>query len=205
MGSQRVAPPSKDSAQPASVTAHDYDAVAAALRDPAAFSILFDRYWDQVFRFCYYRLGDWHEAEDAASQVFVNALGGIDGFRNDNRDEAFRCWLFTIARGVVSNHRRWHARHQTTELDHATELTDNEQSPEELAIANDNHAWLRALLLALTDDQRDLLELRLSGLTDAEIARVLGRSHDAVRKAQSRAVQALRAQVDAMTPEGGAR
>jgi RNA polymerase sigma-70 factor (ECF subfamily) len=205
MGSQHEAPPTSDSAQPAKAPAGDHDVVVVALRDPAAFSILFDRYWDQVFRFCYYRLGDWHDAEDAASQVFVNAFGGIERFRNDDRDDAFRCWLFTIARSVVSNSRRWHARHQTTELDAAAELIGSEASPEELAIANENQAWLRSLLLTLNDEQRDLLELRLSGLTDAEIARVLGRSHDAVRKAQSRAVQALRAQVDAMTLEGGAR
>ncbi len=80
-----------------------------------------------------------------------------------------------------------------------------DRSPEEHAIASDDHAYLRTLLLTLKDDQRDLLELRLSGLTDAEIARVLGRSHDAVRKSQSRALQALRAHVDASTHEGGAR
>lgn len=205
MRSQQVAPPTSQTRTTSNAAAPDHDLVAVARTDPAAFSILFDRYWDQVFRFCYYRLGDWHDAEDAASQVFVNAFGGIDRFRNDDRGDAFRCWLFTIARSVVSNARRWHARHKTADLDHAAELIDDQRSPEEHAIASDDHTYLRALLLTLKDDQRDLLELRLSGLTDAEIARVLGRSHDSVRKVQSRALQALRAHVDASTHEGGAR
>ena len=37
-----------------------------------------------------------------------------------------------------------------------------------------------------------MLELRLAGLTDAEIARVLGRSHGAIRSIQFRAVARLR-------------
>ena len=199
MRSQRLAPPTSDTANAVPAPARDYDLVMAARRDPAVFSLLFDRYWDHVFRFCYYRLGDWHDAEDAASQVFVNAFG-----RNEDRDDAFRCWLFTIARSAVSNSRRWHARHQTSQLDHAAELADHHRSPEDHAIASDDLGYLRTLLLTLKDDQRDLLELRLSGLTDVEIARVLGRSHNAVRKSQSRALQALRAHVDASTHEGGA-
>jgi DNA-directed RNA polymerase specialized sigma24 family protein len=39
--------------------------------------------------------------------------------------------------------------------------------------------------------------LRLAGLNDAEIARVLGRSHGAVRVAQHRALRRLRALLDA--------
>jgi RNA polymerase sigma-70 factor (ECF subfamily) len=51
---------------------------------------------------------------------------------------------------------------------------------------------IRALLALLSSDQREILELRLTGLTDAEIARVLGRSHGAVRMSQHRAVARLR-------------
>jgi hypothetical protein len=48
---------------------------------------------------------------------------------------------------------------------------------------------LRAQLPA---DSRQLLELRLAGLTDTEIATVLGKSHGAVRTAQHRTVVRLR-------------
>jgi len=55
---------------------------------------------------------------------------------------------------------------------------------------------LAALLSRLPEKQRELLELRLAGLTAVEIARVLGWSHGAVRKAESRAIQTLRGQVN---------
>ena len=43
---------------------------------------------------------------------------------------------------------------------------------------------------------------RLVGLNDAQIARVLGRSHDAVRKEQSRSIKALRSFVAGDVTDG---
>ena len=51
---------------------------------------------------------------------------------------------------------------------------------------------LRQRWRELNPDQRDLLQLRLVGLNDKEIASVLNRSHDAVRKEQSRTIRVLR-------------
>jgi RNA polymerase sigma-70 factor (ECF subfamily) len=166
--------------------------VAAAQRDPRAFAPLFDRYWAGVFRFCYYRLADWPEAEDAAGDVFANALAALPRLRLDEREDAFRCWLFTIARRVVANRHRHRARHPARPLATALGLADAAPSPEEIALAADDHRLVYELLTWLKPEQRELLELRLAGLTDAEIARVLGRGHDAVRKAQSRAIGLLR-------------
>jgi RNA polymerase sigma factor (sigma-70 family) len=49
-----------------------------------------------------------------------------------------------------------------------------------------------ALVQELPDRPREVVELRLAGLTDREIAEVLGISGQAVRQAQSRAVAQLR-------------
>jgi RNA polymerase sigma-70 factor (ECF subfamily) len=175
----------------------DDELVVDAQRHPAAFAPLFDRYWDQVFRFCYYRLGDWQEAEDAAGQVFVNTLDGLRRYRPAQREDSFRCWLFTIAYNVVSNAYRHRARHPVGPLEAAAAREHPGPSPEDLAIAADDHRKLATLLSRLPEEQRELLELRLAGLTAVEIARVLGRSHDAIRKAESRAIRALRGQVNA--------
>jgi DNA-directed RNA polymerase specialized sigma24 family protein len=44
----------------------------------------------------------------------------------------------------------------------------------------------------LTPEQREVVELRLAGLTGPEIAAAVGRSHGAVRALQFRAYQQLR-------------
>ncbi len=166
--------------------------VALALQNPRAFGELFDRYWNDIFKFCYYRLGDWHRAEDVASQVFLEAMAHLQAFDGRGQHDSFRAWLYGIARNVTASARRSEQRHPTASIEQQTELADRSDSPEEQALAADELARLRALLLQLTPEQQELVELRLAGLTSLEIAHVLGKSHDAVRKAQSRTMAALK-------------
>lgn len=52
---------------------NDSELVRRAQFDSADFAPLYLRYRDRVLRYCFYRLGDRAEAEDAASAVFVKA------------------------------------------------------------------------------------------------------------------------------------
>jgi RNA polymerase sigma-70 factor (ECF subfamily) len=176
--------------------------VLAAQRDIQAFEPLYDRYLNPVLRFCFYRLGNWGQAEDAASEVFVRALSNLAHFQPGNHDAGFQCWLFTIARHVVTDRHRDQTRHPLDPLEDALNVRDALPTPEEAAIATDDHQYIRALMSQLKPDQRELLELRLAGLKNAEIARILGRSHDAIRKEQSRIVKSLRALIGQQTEQG---
>jgi RNA polymerase sigma-70 factor (ECF subfamily) len=161
--------------------------VVRAKRDRQAFVALYDRYLDAIFRYCYLRLGDREAAEDATSQVFAKALDRLPTCR----DDAFRSWLFAIAHNVVADHYR-RAR-PVVPLAAAADVLDPQPSPEEMALHDEDGRTVRALLGRLSADQRDVVELRLAGLTGPQIARALGRSHAAVRVAQFRAYARLRA------------
>ena len=141
--------------------------LVAARVNPLAFDQLVDRYADPILNYCFYRLGSW--------------------------EEAFRSWLFTIAHHHVVNRRRGVARHASVPLEFAAELDDPSPTPEELAIAADHQGRVLALFSQLSLDQRRVMELRLAGLSDMEIAAVLGRSPGAVRAVESRAIARLRA------------
>ena len=83
--------------------------VVAAQADHRAFAPLYERYQDDLLRYCFYRLGDWDEAADATQQIFANALAGLAGFVD--RGDSFRRWLFTIAHHEVgARQRRWARR-----------------------------------------------------------------------------------------------
>ena len=192
-----------DTAYPAQDGDFDLALVRRSLEDPSAFALLFERYWDAIFGFCYLRVGDWHEAEDVASQVFVNALSSLPRFRADEPNQTFRAWLFGIARNLVGSSWRYRQRHAATPIELASEFPDANATPVELLLAQEQHERLLSLLEALPDDQRELLELRLAGLSAAEIGKVLGKSEEAVRKAQSRTVIGLRAAVAAQDAETG--
>jgi RNA polymerase sigma-70 factor (ECF subfamily) len=163
--------------------------VARAQRDPAAFAPLYRRYYEPVCRFCFLRLHDWDAAQEATSVVFVRALAGLP--RLDYREGSFSGWLFTIARNVLANDRR--ARRRDEPLEEAAEVMDTAPTPEEVALDAEARRSLRALLDHLPAAQRQVVELRLAGLTGAEIARALGRSHAAVRMLQVRALDRLQA------------
>ena len=174
--------------------AGDADLVLASLGDSLAFDRLHDRYGHAILNYCYYRLGTWEDAEDAAQQIFINAFANLRRFHDGRADSAgsFRSWLFTIAHHEVANRKRTRARHPDSPLDAAFDLSDPGPTPEELAIAADHQDRVRAHLADLSPDQRRVLELRLAGLTDVEIGAVIGRNPGAVRAVQARGVARLR-------------
>jgi RNA polymerase sigma factor (sigma-70 family) len=166
--------------------------VARAQCDPAAFAPLYDAYFDAVYRYCYHRLDSWEAAEDATSLVFTNALAALPRYQADSRAGSFRSWLFVIAHNVVANNRRAAVLRSVLPLADAGAVLDAAPTPEEAALRAEASRTVHALLGQLPPDQRRVLELRLAGLTDAEISRVLGRTHGAIRTTQYRAAIRLR-------------
>lgn len=152
----------------------------------ADFGGVYRRWGAPVYRYCLVRLGSREAAEDATSAVFLRAMNGWSGFRGGS----LPAWLFAIARNVVADAAK---QRPTFPLELAADRPDDRPSPEEVALASDTARTLASLLSALTVDQRQVVELRLSGLTGAEIAAVLGRSDAAVKMLQLRAMQRLRA------------
>jgi RNA polymerase sigma-70 factor, ECF subfamily len=164
----------------------DAAAVAAALDDPAAFTVLYRKYATDVYRYCYRRLGNREAAEDATSQIFMRSIGGLRSIK----DRPFRPWLFTIAHNVLIDCYR--GTRQTSSLDQIPEREDPSPTPESMAIAGEDRTVVQLLLLRLPERDRQVIELRLAGLSGAEIAQTLGCSHGAIRVAHHRAIERMR-------------
>jgi RNA polymerase sigma-70 factor (ECF subfamily) len=172
----------------------DQDLAFRAVTDRSAFALLYDRYVTRVFRFCYRRLGDRQEAEDATSAIFLRALERIDTYQGGS----FGAWLFAIARSTVAN--RFRDR-KLASLDGREEIVDANGLPEDVAIAKADAGAIRALLERLPSDQREVVELRLSGLRGAEIAEAMQRSIPAIKMLQLRAMKRLRSIAEASNVE----
>lgn len=186
-----------DEAGSAAAESADADAnlITRARHDPHAFALLYRRYLDPVYRYCYHRLGSKEVAEDATSQVFAKALAALPSYRGDR---PFRSWLFAIAHNIIVDAHR--ARRPDQPLEAAAYVFDIAPSPEDAALAAEGERTVRALLSGLSPDQARVVELRLAGLTEVEIARVLGRRPGAVRAVQFRALTRLRSLLG-VTPE----
>ncbi len=168
----------------------DAELVRQAQMSPHAFAGLYLRYRDRVLNYCYYRLGNWDEAEDAASATFIKALDHLPAFVD--RGDSFRTWLFRIAHNEVADRHRRHGRHPETPFDDALTMVDPAPLPEERAIALDQRARLTALLAVLPARERSVMELRVAELSTREVAQVLQISEVNARTAQSRAIRRLR-------------
>ena len=161
--------------------------VARAKTDRASFAPLYHRYVIVIYRYCYHRLGSAEAAEDATSEVFLKALVALQRHRDD---QSFRSWLFAIAHNVVTDSYR--ARRPSEPLDLTEDVVDAAPTPEDLALVAEGDRAVQVLLTRIAPDQARVLELRLAGLTGPEVARVLGRTHGAVKIAQVRGYARLR-------------
>jgi RNA polymerase sigma-70 factor, ECF subfamily len=167
----------------------DLEAVRAAQADRAAFGVLYRRYLERVYGYCFYVLGDHHDAEDATERTFLAALATVDRFTD--RGASFRAWLFRIAHNQIANALRGKRRRRTTTIDAVAEPAGGLDPAQALDRA-DEARRLRQALGGLPDDRRQVLILRfVDGLTAREIGQVLGRSEGAVRVLQHRALRDL--------------
>jgi RNA polymerase sigma-70 factor (ECF subfamily) len=91
-------------------TPSDAELVAASVRDPDAFTDLFARHWDGLYRFCLSRAGS--AGEDIAAETFRIAFDRRK--RYDRRFSDARPWLFGIATNLLRDHFRAARREQTT-------------------------------------------------------------------------------------------
>jgi RNA polymerase sigma-70 factor (ECF subfamily) len=195
------------------VTAPDPDTddlatVARTRHDPSAFGDLYATYYPVVFGYCRRKLGNDEMAADVTSQVFLRAMEALPRVRPDptRPGSTFRSWLFTIAHNCVVDAVRRSHRHGLTSLEspgadgfsiaESIRAADPAETPEALAIASDLHRQVSGMLNALTPRQRQIVELRLAGLTGSEIAETLGISRSAVKSSQFRAYEALRTLLD---------
>jgi RNA polymerase sigma-70 factor (ECF subfamily) len=71
--------------------------------DADAFTGLFRRHSKTIYNYCFRRLGDWREAEDALSLVFLEAWRRRD---TELPPDKVLPWLYGIATNVLRNRRR---------------------------------------------------------------------------------------------------
>jgi len=157
-------------------------------RSPAAWAQIYDAHERRLYRYCYARTSDEAAAAELASQVFLEALQGID--RYVYRGRPLLAWLYRIARNVVSDHLKRRAREARALQQAGTLLDPHDPGP---AAQVGDREDVSAALRRLTDDQQQVIALRYyAGLSTAEIAQAMGRSERAIYSLEVRALAALR-------------
>lgn len=167
------------------------DLITAAKGNPAAFGRLYDLYLQPVYRYLYSRLGNAHEAEDVTSQTFITAYEALPKYREQGQ---FTAWLFQIARSKMNDHFR--RNRYEVELDAAERMSAGEDALSAL-IHDEELVRLRSVIKNLNPEEQDLIRLRyVADLTFVEIADLLGKRENAVKKTMYRLLARLKSQME---------
>ncbi|MCI0432243.1 MAG: RNA polymerase sigma factor [Gemmatimonadetes bacterium] len=153
-----------------------------------AFTVLYERYGDEVFGFCLRMLGDADAAADALQDTFVRVIDRRSDFRRMGR---FRSWLFLIARNVCID--QFRARDRWIPLAELPQGVMGDAAHAHVTHRIECREAVARCLSILAPAQREVLLLhRYHGFAYREIAELLGTSEVAVKQAAYRAVRTLR-------------
>jgi RNA polymerase sigma-70 factor, ECF subfamily len=163
---------------------------SAQAGDMNAFSELFDRYYDVVFRYVLFRMNDRTLAEDITQETFLRALRRITSVTYQGRD--IGAWFVTIARNLIFAHvksSRYRLESTTSDI---VELSPSTHGPEQQVLDLATNEELLRCVRKLNADQQECISLRfLQGLSVAETAKIMDRNEGAVKALQHRAVRRL--------------
>ena len=160
--------------------------------DTSSFGELYERFFDQIYRYVSFKTGSPSEAEDITGEVFVRMLESIHKFKWQGHP--FSSWLFRIAHNLVVDHFRRKGKRNVVSLDNTT------INVEAVAVDVDNHIdtemsmdEVRKAMVGLTDLQKEVISLRFAaGLSVAETAEAVGKKENAVKALQHAGLKKLR-------------
>lgn len=168
----------------------DIDAlvISAQEGDKEAFAEIYDHYFDQIYRYVYFRVNA-PEVDDIVETVFIKCWMNLEKY--EKRDVSFGAWLFRIAHNAVIDHRRSHR--QILPIDPNLEDESKHAAPNKQTERTIAAKKVRDAVATLREPYRQVVTLKfLIGLSNAEIAEILGEREGNIRVLQFRALKELK-------------
>ncbi|MDG1330729.1 MAG: sigma-70 family RNA polymerase sigma factor [Crocinitomicaceae bacterium] len=134
--------------------------IALAKKDRKYFGTLYDRYFEQIFRFIFKRLGgDEDTAGDLSQQTFIKAMANMEKY--EDRGFPFSSWLYRIAQNEVSMYFRQQKKNFSVPIDE-NRIQDVGSEAEIFSshMSMDDQEKLIEMLNGLEESHLDIIELR---------------------------------------------
>jgi len=172
-------------------------------RDERAFRELVANHRDRVFNITYRMLGNRHEAEDVAQEVFITVFKTIETFREESK---FSTWLYRVAVNHCKNRIKYLARRHDRDKDELDEAAHGgnsgsngaigsavPRSPDDALAGMQMEEVLRQAINDLDEEQRTVIILRdVEELSIEEICAITDMPDGTVKSRLHRARLALR-------------
>lgn len=170
--------------------AAEYDVVRQAMKNPAIFQTLYDRYFTRIFHFIFRRIDDEQITADLTSQTFLKALGNLRKYTF--RGVPFSAWLYRIAANEVNRHYRNTRQKMVFSIDEEEfELLLSQHTTEEAEELDAE--YVISQMRTMNETEIQVLELRFfENKSFAEIAYILDINEANAKMRTYRAVEKLR-------------
>jgi RNA polymerase sigma factor (sigma-70 family) len=154
-------------------------------------SLLYERYYRQLFRFIFNMTRQKELSEDMVQNIFLRILKYPNGFTGFGE---FKMWLYHIARNVVYDHFRKVKRTPShTDLKGYEERIEGELHADAPIEKEQELMALEKAMEKLSDENRELLILcRFQELKYIEIAKILNTTEGAIKVRVHRALNMLK-------------
>jgi RNA polymerase sigma-70 factor (ECF subfamily) len=135
----------------------EWTLIQAAQTNPSRFGVLYNRYYEQIFRFIYQRTADEDLCADLCAQTFIKAMQNLSKY--SYKGVPFSAWLYTIASNEINQYFRKSnkSRVVTLEDNYVNTIKDEMDDKVELEI---NIVRLEKVLKKLKPDEIQMIELR---------------------------------------------
>jgi RNA polymerase sigma-70 factor (ECF subfamily) len=154
--------------------------------DQQALAEVHDRYFDQIYYYISYRLGDSEAAADLAGEVFLALIHALK--RNKPPQTSLSGWLYAVARNLTADH----IKKQVKTVPLLDDLVSDSPSLTDQAHLAQLAPTLRRAMGELTEEQQQVIALRFGqGYNLAETAEFMNKTVGAIKALQHRALAAL--------------
>jgi len=154
--------------------------------DQQALADVHDRYFDQLYRYLNYRLGDTDVAADLTGEVFVALIDALK--RGKPPKTSLTGWLYAVARNLAADH----LKKQVNTMPLLEDLVADSPSLSDQAHLAQLGPILKQAMHQLTEEQQHVITLRFGqGMSLAETAMLMDKSVGAVKALQHRALASL--------------
>lgn len=149
--------------------------VEDAKQNSDKFVLLYDKYFDQIFRYVYRRVSDKDAVEDLVSQTFYDAFSHLKSF--EWRGFPFSSWLYKIAHNNVLKWYRQNQKTQAVDLDKMHEIVDLQPTQDQEAVQKEEQHEIQLVMQQLDPEEREIIRLKyFEGVSNIEIAEIMGLS-----------------------------
>jgi RNA polymerase sigma-70 factor (ECF subfamily) len=157
--------------------------------DPVILGQIYDEYFGRIYAYIYHRIGDARVAEDLTADVFLRMLESVKAEKG--WQTSLTGWLYRIAHNLVIDHYRRQSKRDGPSLDERLVAAAESTSLRMETLLSQEQ--LRTAIQTLTEEQQQVVVLKfVEDLSNAEVARILGKTEGAVKALQHRALVTLR-------------